>query len=75
MVTLVVSSYPSTTIPNESPTKIKSIPARIVEASDASSAALMQVIAAHQARGGMAVIATHHDLPLQNLSVLRLGPA
>lgn len=42
---------------------------------DRSTEALLQVIAAHQAKGGMAVIATHHDLPLPNLSVLRLGPA
>ncbi len=42
---------------------------------DVSTAALLAVIAAHQTRGGMAIIATHHDLPLQNISVLRLGPA
>lgn len=42
---------------------------------DVSTAALLAVLAAHQARGGMAIIATHHDLPLPNVSVLRLGPA
>lgn len=40
---------------------------------DASATALAKVIEDHRARGGMAVIATHQDLPLADAATLAIG--
>ncbi len=40
---------------------------------DASTNALMTMIEIHRDAGGMAVIATHQDLPLENARTLRIG--
>lgn len=42
---------------------------------DASARALLQVIDAHCNAGGMAIIATHHDLDLTRVSTLQVGGA
>lgn len=40
---------------------------------DASTSALMTMIEIHRDAGGMAIIATHQDLPLENARTLRIG--
>jgi heme exporter protein A len=42
---------------------------------DASTRALLSLVERHRAAGGMAIIATHHDLPLAGATTLRIGSA